>query len=85
MKRKCPVCAGKGSTEKPDSTSLYPHKKQCSVCRSLGQVMMMRESLARRMATGSFSGIEHEGFHPTGSIDRASNLNVVIFPDKEFS
>lgn len=46
--------------------------------------MMMKESLARRLHPGSFSGLATDGFHPTAGIDHKTKLNVVIFPDKEF-
>lgn len=78
------MCKGKKTLETKDSTGLYPTKKDCDTCRGQGEVMMMKESLARRLHPGSFSGLATDGFHPTAGIDHKTKLNVVIFPDKEF-
>lgn len=84
MTRKCPICEGSRTIKKKDSTSLYSVAKDCHTCRGKGEVMMWKESLARRLAPGEFSGLASHGFHPTGGIDGPSHLSIVIYPDSEF-
>lgn len=77
MKITCPACQGKKAV--PADRNLT---RACGVCREKGEVVPMKESIARSLFPGNFDRLDKEGWQSTAQVDQATNLMVVILKEE---